>query len=139
MNKKVLIIEDDTELSELLHLILEDSGCQPKFINGSDYLQSVIDFNPSAILLDYLMPNVGGNIICCGIKNDERTKQIPVIMISAASDLDEVALACGANGWISKPFDIAALELTLFKWMEYANKQELELSGEAILSNRSAA
>lgn len=126
MDKRVLIIEDDDDLSELLSVILDDSGCETLLIHQSNYKQTVIEYKPTVILLDYWMDEIDGDVICADLKNDERTRHIPIILVSAVPELDHKALKCGADAWISKPFDIASLEVTVFEWIKYANQQTAE-------------
>jgi DNA-binding response OmpR family regulator len=139
MNKKVLIIEDDDDLSELLNLILDNSGCETLAIHEHKYKETVLAYSPSVILLDYWMDDIDGDVICFDLKNDERTKHIPIILVSAVPDLDEKALRCGADAWISKPFDISVLEVTVFEWLKHANKQTIRRSEVALQNLRSVA
>ncbi len=119
MSKKVLIIEDYPATSKMIAEMLGMEGLtalvEP---DGRDGLDRAIKEKPDLILLDIMLPTMSGLEVCSALKNDPATKDIPVIIISVkASDEDvKTGLAKGADGYLSKPFD-------LFKLLEIVKKQ----------------
>ena len=110
MSQKVLIVEDDSNIAELLHLYLEKEGFETKVAKdggkGVEYFRS---FQPNLVLLDIMMPGMNGLEMC---KKIRETNNIPIIMLSAKStDLDKIlGLGTGADDYVVKPFN--PLELT---------------------------
>jgi len=109
--KKLLIIEDDADILNILNLIF----CEEGYIvvlsaNGSESEQlSVIE--PDLILLDIRLSarEREGADICSRLKSQPATNHIPIILLSAELDIKQVCLACGADNYLGKPFDIEQL------------------------------
>ena len=119
MGKKVLIIEDYPATSKMISEILEMEGITALIEpDGRLGLDLAVKEKPDLILLDIMLPTMSGLEICTNLKTNPETKNIPVIMVSVkASDEDiKAGLSKGANGYISKPFD-------LFKLLEVVKKQ----------------
>ncbi|MCA9416564.1 MAG: response regulator, partial [Candidatus Omnitrophica bacterium] len=91
--KKVLIADDAPEIVEMLHLVLERRGYQVVgFDNGKKAVEAIPEEKPDIILLDIIMPGMTGLDVCEKVKNDPATKDIPVILITSATegtDLDD--------------------------------------------------
>ena len=116
--KKVLIIDDDIDILESMKFILEEEGYMVHTVSsGKNLIQEVSSFNPEAILLDYLISGVNGMDICKELKNDDRTKEIPVIFISAHPHAKRVSLDAGADYFLAKPFEIEEM-ITALKTFE---------------------
>ncbi|MGD8293611.1 MAG: response regulator [Desulfobacterales bacterium] len=106
----VLIVDDNTTNLQLLHETLEGIGYRLLIAkNGKTALAIAGKANPSLILLDIMMPEMDGYEVCRRLKSDEKTKQIPVIFITALADEDDEAkgLELGAVDYITKPFNPA--------------------------------
>jgi len=109
--KKVLIFDDNIELLELCTLILEGLELDIKTSITSDNAdQQVLDYMPDLILMDNWLPNISGIEATRLIKAQKQTSQIPVIYFTANNNIDKLAKEAGADGFISKPFDITELE-----------------------------
>jgi two-component system response regulator VicR len=113
---RVLVIEDDSSLCELLAELFIDEGYQFKIRQDADQIFFVVDqFKPDVILLDYMLPSTNGGEVCSQLKGDEKTKKIPVIIYSAVSKqllpLDEYK----CDSFLAKPFDINDLVRTIAK------------------------
>jgi DNA-binding response OmpR family regulator len=112
VTKRIVLIEDDTDLFALLKYNLEKEGF---IITGSQTGRGAVDFcrrvRPDLILLDIMLPDSDGLDICKGIRNDSELAQTPVIFLTArASETDRiVGLELGANDYIVKPFFIREL------------------------------
>lgn len=114
MPKKIVVIEDDDDILELMRYILEDEGYHVLASNKFERLDSIAQHQPDLVLLDNRMPGEHGHVICSRIKSHLPTRHIPVILISAACDLDQIAQSCNADSFLTKPFDLNDL-LSLVK------------------------
>ncbi len=105
--KSVLIVEDDPDIVELLQYTLEREG-YPVMVamNGAKGLQEAQRHRPGLVLLDLMLPGLGGLDVCKALKADPRTEGIPVVMITAKSEESDVVLGleCGADAYVPKPF-----------------------------------
>jgi len=107
MRKKILILDDDPDILEVLQLLLESTGYVALTLsNGEEAYKFVKEFQPEVIILDMLLSGKDGRIICKNLKNDDNTQHIPIIMISAHPDAPTTTIASGANDFLAKPFDI---------------------------------
>ena len=107
MNAKILIVEDERDIVDLLRYNLEEAGFETDYVrNGADALHRAVEKSPDLILLDLMLPEVDGLIVCRLLKNDPRTKNIPVVMVTAkAEERDRIAgLELGVDDYITKPF-----------------------------------
>lgn len=112
--KKVLIIDDDIDILESMQFVLEEEGYVVKTISsGQNLISEASSFNPEVILLDYLISGLSGIDICKDLKNDARTKEIPVIFISAHPQAKSISLDAGADYFLAKPFEIEEMLTTL--------------------------
>jgi len=105
MSKKVLVVDDDISILDAISLILEDNDydVQTAFKGDEAYLKAS-DFKPNVIILDVLLSGKDGREICKNLKSDEKTKKIPVIMVSAHPGARESTSEVGADYFLSKPF-----------------------------------
>ncbi len=105
--KRVLIIEDDRDISELIRYNLEREGYEvTALFEGNGAFDHVSKCNPDLVLLDLMLPGTDGIEICRMIKNGDKTKDIPVIMLTAKGEESDVVvgLQMGADDYITKPF-----------------------------------
>lgn len=103
----ILIVDDTVANLEILTRFLTESGCEVRPArNGKLALQLARTAPPDLILLDIVMPDMDGYAVCGALKHDERTRDIPVVFISALSDaFDKVkGFNLGAVDYITKPF-----------------------------------
>jgi len=108
MKKRILIIEDEREISIILKLRLEASGYEViQAFDGEDGYEKAVGQQPDLILLDLILPKKGGLQVLDDLKADPRHKKIPIILITGlAQELDEVKDgALKADGYFLKPFD----------------------------------
>jgi DNA-binding response OmpR family regulator len=108
MSKKILILDDDNDILEILSWLLKDSGYQVKTLScGETVFDDIKDFRPDLILMDVMLAGLDGRSICRNIKENHLTYFIPVILISGTYDLADVLNQSGApNDFVSKPFDL---------------------------------
>lgn len=107
MPSKILIVEDDHNIVELLTYNLEQEGYDVHVaLNGADALQRAAADVPDLVILDLMLPEIDGLEVCRLLKRDQRTAAIPVIMLTAkGEEIDRiVGLELGADDYIAKPF-----------------------------------
>lgn len=111
--KKVLIVDDDVEIVELIADVLIRDGRFDVRSATSGYDAGIIteQFRPDLILLDYMLPDVNGNVVCHTIKKNPEFESVRIIIVSGVIKQDEVdqLLKSGAEDFIKKPFNIAEL------------------------------
>jgi DNA-binding response OmpR family regulator len=108
MPKKILVVDDETELLKALSIRLKTSGYEViTASDGQEGLEKAKSLNPDLIVLDILMPKMDGYEVCRMLKFDEKYKSIPVIMLTAKTqDIDKaMGKKVGANDYITKPFE----------------------------------
>ncbi len=108
--KKIFISDDEMDILDILTLMLQAQGYMVRTTVDPNTLFELKDEElPDIILLDIWMTGVDGRDICNQLKQTERTKDIPVIFISANSNIQEIAESCNAQGYIAKPFEMAEM------------------------------
>ncbi len=111
--KKVLIVDDDAEIVELMVDILVRDGRFELRTASSGYDAGILtqQFRPDLILLDYMLPDVNGNVVCQTIRKNPEFESIKIIIVSGVVKRDEIAqlLKSGAEDFIRKPFNIGEL------------------------------
>jgi DNA-binding response OmpR family regulator len=106
--KKILVIDDETDLTEMLVLRLEANGYQViSACNGQEGLDKARTEKPDLIILDLMLPKIDGYKVCRMLKFDERYRHIPIILFTArAQELDiKLGKEVGADAYIIKPFE----------------------------------
>ena len=105
---KVLIVDDNKANVRLLDINLRAAGYATEMAyDGEEALEKIRDTDPDLVLLDVMMPKLDGYEVCRRLRADEATSVIPVIMITALKDSEDRirGLECGADDFVSKPFD----------------------------------
>jgi DNA-binding NtrC family response regulator len=108
----VLIIDDDIWMQRILSKIIQSFGFYPFLAsNGFDGIALAVEHRPALILLDVLMPELSGHQTLKVIKHIKSTKEIPIIMVTAVSDIENIGMAIksGAAGFVGKPFTRATI------------------------------
>ncbi len=108
-HKKILIVEDDADISMIEQAYLEASGFMTRIVEDGNLVPSILEHESfDLILLDLMLPNKSGYEICKEIRNQVN---IPILMVSARTEaVDKIrGLGLGADDYISKPFDPAEL------------------------------
>ena len=119
MKKKIFVMENDPAILEIVTSLLVDEGYEVKALITEDGIfEEIEDFKPHVILLDVVRPTEQGTIVCRKLKEDKRTKHIPVIVLSTHSKIAETVKNVCADEVIPKPFDI----------FDLLNSIELQLS-----------
>jgi CheY-like chemotaxis protein len=104
--KTVLLVDDVQLFIKLEETFFKRAGCKViTATSGKDCLKAVREQNPDLILLDYLMPDLRGDQVCQELRKDERTKDVPVIIVSTSSKNEDIDLCykAGCNDYLTKP------------------------------------
>ncbi|MBX3316371.1 MAG: response regulator [Phycisphaeraceae bacterium] len=102
----VLVVDDNEQNLELMQAYLEDLGCPVRIAtDGAEALESIDRTQPDIVLLDVMMPRMSGFQACARLKSTPRTRDIPVIMVTALNEVGDVerAVECGADDFLTKP------------------------------------
>lgn len=111
---KVLIIEDDKDIAELVEFNLRQEKLGTEICaNGALALSKIRRAPPDMVILDLMLPDMGGLEICKALKNDPKTKDVPIIILTAKTEeLDRVVgFEVGADDYLTKPFSPRELVL----------------------------
>jgi two-component system response regulator MtrA len=105
MNARVLVVDDDTALAEMIGIVLRSEGFEPSFCgDGSLAVAAFRDSRPDLVLLDLMLPGIDGIEVCARIREESG---VPIIMLTAKSDTTDVVrgLESGADDYVVKPFN----------------------------------
>ncbi|KIO74493.1 hypothetical protein TH53_26165 [Pedobacter lusitanus] len=113
MNKKVLVLEKDRDILELINIVLTDEGYIVNVLSSElGIFDHIKNFQPDIILLDIISPTEEGTALCKTIKAAEDSSHIPVIVLSTHPKVEVVKEIC-ADEVVAKPFDISFLLSTI--------------------------
>ena len=103
---KILIVEDDIDILSVMTMSLKDEGYEVEgTLNGDETITRTEKFKPNLVIMDVFLSGTNGKEICKKLKTGKKTKNIPVILISASTQIRSTVKECGADGFINKPFD----------------------------------
>ena len=131
--KKILIIDDEIHIVELLRFNLENNGYKVDYsYDGFDGYLKTKEFQPDLILLDWMLPNISGIELLKKIRSDESLEQIPVIMLTAKNmEEDKLeGLQDGADDYITKPFsvkEVLARITSVLRRYKYTSNEKVEV------------
>ncbi|NUL46359.1 response regulator transcription factor [Cellulosimicrobium funkei] len=109
MKARILVVDDDEALSEMIGIVLRNDGFEPTFCaDGSQALEMFRSTRPDVVLLDLMLPGMDGIEVCQAIRAESDT---PIVMLTAKSDTSDVVrgLEAGADDYVPKPFKPAEL------------------------------
>jgi two-component system, OmpR family, alkaline phosphatase synthesis response regulator PhoP len=121
MAKKILLADDEMDIKTIVEMFLESQGYEvATAYDGLDALDKVKTEKPDLILLDVMMPMIDGFEVAKRLKADPETKNIPIIMLSAAGQKEAVqrGLDAGAIDYIVKPFEPVELGNKIEKYLK---------------------
>ncbi|MDU3174859.1 MAG: response regulator, partial [Corynebacterium striatum] len=104
MAPKILVVDDDPAISEMLTIVLEAEGFEPIAVtDGNEAVPAFHEHEPELILLDLMLPGMNGVDICRAIRSESA---VPIVMLTAKTDTVDVVLGLesGADDYITKPF-----------------------------------
>jgi two-component system phosphate regulon response regulator PhoB len=132
---KILIIEDETDVSDLLALHLRKGGFKVSTVSdGASGLRTARDDRPDFIILDLMLPKMSGLEVCRILKSDTTTSHIPILMLTAkAEEIDRiVGLEFGADDYVTKPFSPREVTLRIRAILRRGEKPEETLQAGPI-------
>ena len=118
---RVLVVDDESDVTELLQYRLEQEGYRVATLNDPlGFVVKVREFEPDLMLLDIMMPELSGIQLCRIVRADPSMKDIPVIFLSARGEVEDriKGLEAGAEDYVSKPFNISELILRASKMLK---------------------
>ncbi len=130
---KILIVDDNIPNLELLQAYLEDVDCIiSQALDGMTALEMIKKDKPDLLILDVMMPKISGFEICKKLKNAPETADMPIIMVTALSELGDIerAIDCGTDDFLSKPvnkFELLTRVKTMLRIKDLTDKLERSL------------
>lgn len=119
MAKKILLVEDDQAILDVVKIILETEGYEVFLAESEDEIHKTIKTNPpQLILLDIWLSGHDGGRIARSLKSKKETQSIPIVMVSANNATETITKASGADGFLLKPFNVDELLHTVRKHTE---------------------
>lgn len=116
--KRILVVDDNPAILDALNIMLEEEGYDVETTEDGAAAKNMTQPFPDLLLLDIWMAGMDGRDICKHLKSGVATKNIPVIMVSATKNIEQIAKDSGADGFIAKPFQ---MEHLLAKVADYVN------------------
>ncbi|PWK77234.1 response regulator receiver domain-containing protein [Mucilaginibacter oryzae] len=118
--KRILVIDDDEDLLDIFSILFRDAGYNVITSNHSETANEILEIGPDLVILDIRISGSpqSGEDICRNIKQKFKSARIPVLLISAETDISEIAFRCGADGFVTKPFDIPSLLMEIRKFLK---------------------
>jgi DNA-binding response OmpR family regulator len=120
MRKKILIVEDNTDLIELLRLSLKEAGFTVATAqNGIEALKKIRSTPPDLVVLDLVLPELDGFAVCEALRREPGTSAIPVLLLSGLSSefARFTGLECGAHEFVTKPVSPDHLVSRIRHWL----------------------
>jgi len=131
MSNKILVVDDEENIVELVKFNLEKEGYQVvTAYDGEEALKKVEDVHPNLIVLDLMLPKLDGFDVCRQIRKDSKLNKIPIIMLSAkGEEIDKIlGLELGADDYVTKPFSprelLARVKAILRRVKNKSDKEE---------------
>lgn len=118
--RTIVAIDDDKIILKIIESSLTKEGYTAHtYTNPVEAIKQIKDLQPDAILLDRIMPEMDGNDVIAALQNDDYTRNIPIIMLTALGDVSSItaSLGLGARDYIVKPFDHDNLIIRLKKML----------------------
>ena len=122
--RKVLVVDDDAEIVELFVDVLNRDGRFEVKTASSGYDAGVLtqEFNPDLMILDYMLPDINGNVVCQTVRNNPKFEHMKIIIVSGVVNQEEIneLLSAGADDFVKKPFNIEKLVERMVELLQLA-------------------
>ena len=139
MPKKILVVEDNSELLQLLSLNLKEAGFSVATANnGIAALKKVRSACPDLVVLDLVLPELDGFVVCETLRLEASSRELPVIILTGLnSEFTRLAgLECGANEYVKKPVNPRHLVSRIKYWLD--RSEAMTPMGEGMVGKNSA-
>ncbi|MFL2847519.1 MAG: response regulator [Coraliomargaritaceae bacterium] len=141
-SNRILIVDDEPDVTELLRYKLEQEGHLCQIVNNPLSFVSVArEFNPNLILLDIMMPELNGLQLCKMVRSDPKMNDVPIIFLTARGEVEDriKGLESGGDDYVAKPFNTKELLLRVEKILNRSqssesvnNKNRIQIAGVVI-------
>jgi CheY-like chemotaxis protein len=118
--KTILICDDEPALRELIRASLDEEYFFAEASDGLTALELAREVEPDVVVLDLMLPRLGGLEVLARLRADEHLREVPVLVITAWNETREDVIAAGAADFTSKPFDPDALKASIERLLEAA-------------------
>ncbi|TZF85991.1 response regulator (plasmid) [Pedobacter sp. BS3] len=118
MGKKIVVADDDPAILDIISIILEEEGYEVETSVTGESLMQVDGPLPDLYLVDIWMLGKDGRDICRHLKSHERTRHIPILIVSANRDIEKIARETGVDAYLAKPFEITELTDIIAKCLQ---------------------
>jgi DNA-binding response OmpR family regulator len=117
--KKILILDDDPDIGMMMKLMLKFKGYDVTVFTNPDKIEEeIINHQYDLIFMDMLLSGRNGTDICEALKGNPAVAHIPLIMMSAHPDAEQICIKAGANDFIAKPFEVKEVILKVAELLE---------------------
>lgn len=117
MNKRLLIVDNDENVLDVMKEVFEYEGFEVKTLpRTDDIFTDIVAYDPHVVMIDYILEGINGGELCHQIKHHDKTAHLPVIMVSAYSNVLNSLGHYGYDSFIAKPFDITELVAEVNKY-----------------------
>ena len=116
LRRRIMIADDDPGILDALTIMLEDGGYEVETTTNGSTVQNMKEELPDLLLLDIWMSGWDGREACKYLKSQELTKHIPIIVVSANRDVEQIAREAGADDFLAKPFQMDDLLAIVAKY-----------------------
>ncbi|UOE48815.1 response regulator [Mucilaginibacter sp. SMC90] len=117
MKKRIVVVDDDDDILQIIRFILEEQGYLVEAATDILSFNKLGDVKPDLILLDDWLSDGYGHLLCRALKQNQKTKTIPVLLISAKNDIEAIAGKSHADDYIAKPFDLGFFMNKVQSWL----------------------
>lgn len=117
MRKRILVAEDDPGIGDMLQIMLEDAGYEVEIQVDGHAVQQMQEPFPDLLFLDIRLSGTDGRTICEQLKSQEATHHLPIILLSAHKDTQQMARESGADDFLAKPFEMEDLLSLVAKYV----------------------
>jgi len=118
MRKRILVAEDDPGIGDMLHEMLSDAGYEVEIEVDGHAVQQMQEPFPDLLFLDIRLSGTDGRTICRQLKSQEATHHLPIILLSANKDTQQMARESGADDFLAKPFEMGDMLALVAKYVE---------------------
>ena len=120
--RRILVVDDDEQIAELfVDVLSRDDRFEVKAVNtGYDAGMLTHQFRPDLMVLDYMLPDINGNVVCRRVRADAELQAMKIIIVSGVVNQDEIddLLTAGADEFIKKPFNIDDIQHKIVELLE---------------------
>jgi DNA-binding response OmpR family regulator len=114
-----MVVDDDPGIADVVSIVLTEKGYSVETITNPEKIFPRLEQSlPGMIILDLWMPRLSGEQVIAKLKENSTTKDIPIIVVSASQNVEQIADTLGVTACLNKPFDISELEETVEKYIQ---------------------